>query len=61
MVYVLGAIAILGVIIGLEQIITNQAQIAFDEFDSKQKLEPIKPKPPLKTSMGNNTDATTGK
>jgi len=36
-VYVLGAIAILGVLVGLHNIVTYQAEIAFEEFDSKQR------------------------
>jgi hypothetical protein len=36
-VYVLGVVAVLGVLTGLHQIVTYQAEIAFEEFDSKQK------------------------
>ncbi len=36
-VYALVAVTILGVLAGLHQIITYQAEIAFEEFDSKQK------------------------
>mgnify|MGYP000158814892 CR=1 FL=1 len=35
--YVLGSIAILGVLVGLHNIVTYQAEIAFEEFDSKQR------------------------
>jgi len=51
-VYVLGAVAILGVLVVLHQIVTYQAEIVFKEFDSKQKsidsnvLQPT-PKPIL--------------
>ncbi|GKS67478.1 hypothetical protein YTPLAS73_10250 [Nitrosarchaeum sp.] len=50
---VIGVVVILGVLVGLHQIVTYQAEIAFEEFDSKQKsidsnvLQPI-PKPTLK-------------
>ena len=51
--YVLGAIAILGVIAGLHQIVTYQAEIAFEDFESKQKSSDIiiihpTPKPEIK-------------
>ena len=49
-VYVLGAVVILGVLAGLHQIVTYQAEIAFEEFDSKQKsidLNVLQPTPVL--------------
>lgn len=54
--YVLGAVAILGVLAGLHQIVTYQAEIAFEEFDSKQKsLDPIVIQPTQKPALENQT------
>ncbi len=54
-VYVLGAVAILGVLAGLHQIVTYQAEIAFEEFDSKQKsLDPMT-QPTQKPALENQT------
>ena len=54
--YVLGAVAILGVLAGLHQIVTYQAEIAFEEFDSKQKsLDPIVMQPTQKPALENQT------
>lgn len=56
--YVLGAVAILGVLVGLHQIVTYQAQIAFEEFDSKQKsLDTIVLQPTPKPVLENKTIA----
>jgi hypothetical protein len=55
-VYVLGAVAILGVLAGLHQIVTYQAEIAFEEFDSKQKsLDSIVMQPTQKPALENQT------
>jgi hypothetical protein len=55
-VYVLGAVAILGVLAGLHQIVTYQAEIAFEEFDSKQKsLDPTVTQPTQKPTSENQT------
>jgi hypothetical protein len=55
-VYVLGAVAILGVLAGLHQIVTYQAEIAFEEFDSKQKsLDSIVIQPTQKPALENQT------
>ena len=54
--YVLGAVAILGVLAGLHQIVTYQAEIAFEEFNSKQKsLDPIVIQPTQKPVLENQT------
>ena len=54
--YVLGAVAILGVLAGLHQIVTYQAEIAFEEFDSKQKsLDPTVIQPTQKPALENQT------
>ena len=54
--YVLGAVAILGVLAGLHQIVTYQAEIAFEEFDSKQKsLDSIVMQPTQKPALKNQT------
>lgn len=54
--YVLGAVAILGVLAGLHQIVTYQAEIAFEEFDSKQKsLDSIVMQPTQKPALENQT------
>jgi len=58
-VYVLGAIAILGVLAGLHQIVTYQTEIAFEDFESKQKLSDIKEQPTPKPVIENKTDAET--
>ncbi|MCV0411451.1 hypothetical protein [Nitrosarchaeum sp.] len=54
-VYVLGALAILGVLAGLHQIVTYQAEIAFEDFESKQKLSDAKEKPTPKPVIENKT------
>ncbi|MEC4848381.1 MAG: hypothetical protein RI100_04260 [Nitrosarchaeum sp.] len=55
-VYVLGAVAILGVLAGLHQIVTYQAEIAFEDFESKQKSSDIiKAQPSPKPSLENKT------
>lgn len=60
-VYVLGAVAILGVLAGLHQIVTYQAEIAFEDFESKQKLSDIKEQPTPKPVIENKTAAETEK
>jgi len=60
-VYVLGAIAILGVLAGLHQIVTYQAEIAFEDFESKQKLSDIKEQTTPKPVIENKTTAETEK
>lgn len=61
-VYVLGAVALLGVLAGLHQVVTYQAEIAFEEFDSKQKSSDIiKTQPPPKPVLENKTAAETEK
>jgi len=60
-VYVLGAVAILGVLAGLHQIVTYQAEIAFEDFESKQKLSDIKEQPTPKPVIENKTSAETEK
>ncbi|QLH10942.1 hypothetical protein [Nitrosarchaeum sp. AC2] len=60
-VYVLGAVAILGVLAGLHQIVTYQAEIAFEDFESKQKLSDIKEQPTSKPVIENKTAAETEK
>jgi len=60
-VYVLGAVAILGVLAGLHQIVTYQAEIAFEDFESKQKLSDIKEQPIPKPVIENKTAAETEK
>ncbi|MBS3925072.1 MAG: hypothetical protein KGZ34_00040 [Nitrosarchaeum sp.] len=61
-VYVLGAVAILGVLAGLHQIVTYQAEIAFEDFESKQKSSDIiKAQPPPKPVLENKTVAETEK
>ena len=57
--YVLGAIAILGVIAGLHQIVTYQAEIAFEDFESKQKSSDIIIHPTPKPEIKNKTVAET--
>lgn len=59
--YVLGAIAILGVIAGLHQIVTYQAEIAFEDFESKQKSSDIKEPSTPKPVMENKTSTETEK
>jgi len=34
-------VVILGILMGLEQFVIHQANIAFDEFDTKQKSMPV--------------------
>ena len=54
--YVLGAVAILGVLVGINHIITYQAEIAFEEFDSKQKsIDAIVLQPNPKPELENKT------
>lgn len=60
-VYVLGAVAILGVLAGLHQIVTYQAEIAFEDFESKQKSPEIILQPTPKPVIENKTDAETEK
>ncbi|EGP93623.1 hypothetical protein [Nitrosarchaeum koreense] len=60
-VYVLGAVAILGVLAGLHQIVIYQAEIAFEDFESKQKLSDIKEQPTPKPVIENKTAAETEK
>lgn len=55
-VYALGAIAILGVLAGIHHIVTYQAEIAFEEFDSKQKsIDVIVLQPTPKLALENKT------
>ena len=55
-IYVLGTVAILGVLAGLHQIVTYQAEIAFEEFNSKQKsLDAIAIQPTPKPVLQNQT------
>lgn len=59
---VLGAVAILGVLAGLHHIVTYQAEIAFEEFDSQQKsLDTIVIQPTQKHVLENQTVAEMGK
>ena len=45
------SVTVLGVLIGLQQFVTNQAQIVLDEFNVKQKLEIISNIQPIITSQ----------
>lgn len=56
--YVLGAVAILGVLAGIHHIVTYQAEIAFEEFDSKQKsIDAVVLPPTPKSILENKTVA----
>lgn len=54
---VLVAVAVLGVLAGLQQIVTYQAEIAFEDFKSKQKSSDIIIHPTPKPVIENKTVA----